>query len=112
MSRKTPEGYVKAAVMEYLAVEGISAYRMNAGSMCGETKGKKWRVQMCEPGTADILALVGRGRWFMPLWVECKAPKGKQSEAQREFERKVKAEGQCYVVAYGIEDVREAIKRI
>lgn len=110
MVRKTPESYVLRAVMEYLAVKRIFAMRMNSGAV-QDRRGIP--VRMHEPGTADILALPGKWNgWdtiFTPTWIECKAPNGKQSELQKQFEQRVKAEGHLYVIAFGIEDVEKAL---
>ena len=111
---KTPEGYVKAAIMEYLAAKRIFAVRMNSGMQIGTHKGKNWAIRMNAPGTADILALpiccVYGVRHSVPLWIECKAAKGKQSEVQKSFQAQVEAEGHFYILARSIEDVEAALK--
>jgi hypothetical protein len=115
VKRKTPESYVLRAVMDYLAVRRIFAMRMNSGTV--EDK-RGVPVRMHEPGTADVLALPKVGKdaadlWdahlIRPVWIECKAPNGKQSELQKQFEQRVKAEGHLYVLAFGIEDVEKAL---
>lgn len=112
--RKTAEGYVLASVMEYLAVKKIFAMRMNSGAIQDK---RGIPVRMHAPGTADVLALPKRfsnvtlafeADLFEPVWVECKAPKGKQSELQKQFQERVEAEGHKYILAYGIEDLERA----
>jgi len=46
----------------------------------------------------------------VPLWIECKAAKGKQSELQKSFQEQVEREGHRYIVARSIEDVEQALK--
>ena len=115
--RITPEGYVKKAVWDYLCLRGykpgITLFRMNAGAMFGEHNGRKWRVAMAEPGTADLMVLKDErifssdGEFgFKPLWLELKAEKGKQSPAQVEFQKRVEAEGHKYAVVRSIDDVK------
>jgi hypothetical protein len=41
--------------------------------------------------------------------IEVKAPKGRQSEHQREFQRKLEAAGGKYVLAYSIDEVERAL---
>lgn len=114
MSKRTPEGAVKAAIMEYLAARRIFAVRMNSGSMFSTYKGKTYLTQMNAPGTADILAFP---KWpdtfgkLIPccLWVEVKAPGGKQSELQKSFQAQVEAEGHSYILARSIDDVAAAL---
>jgi hypothetical protein len=52
-------------------------------------------------GIADLYALKdGRS-----AWIEVKTPKGRQSEAQLQFEDDVKKHGGSYIVARSLEDV-------
>lgn len=116
-SKKTPEGYVKAAICDYLAVERIYFLRTNAGTTVVPATEKSNRrvLQMAPAGTADILALphriAGTVNLFQPCWIECKAPGNKQSPAQRAFERERICDGHAYIVAYSIEDVAEWLYR-
>jgi len=41
------------------------------------------------------------------LWIECKTPKGKQSEAQKSFQIQVEEQNHTYIVARSIEDVEK-----
>ena len=41
--------------------------------------------------------------------IEVKAPKGKQSEHQREFQRRLEAARGRYVLAYSLDDVIDAL---
>jgi hypothetical protein len=120
----TPEGQIKKAIMDYLAARYVFAVRMNSGMQFGEHKGKKWAVHLNAPGTADILAfpldniVLFRGvpvyesiiARIRPLWIEVKAPKGKQSKLQKSFQAQVEREGHRYIVARGIGDVEEVLR--
>jgi hypothetical protein len=107
---KTPEGQVLASIMEYLAVRKVLAFRMNTGAVKTESRFFRFGT----PGMADILAFPEKaysdgadGIWRLPhpLWLECKTPKGKQSEAQKSFQAMVEWEGHTYAVVRSIEDV-------
>ena len=111
--RKTAEGYVLDAVMQYLAAKKIFAMRMNSGAMKIDNR----FLRFGSPGMADILAFVKAGdaaadcwdRWMVvPYWIEVKAPKGKQSEAQKAFQKVVEEEDHRYILARGIEDLERA----
>jgi hypothetical protein len=39
------------------------------------------------------------------IGIEVKAPKGKQSENQKEFQRQLEAVGGRYILAYSVDDV-------
>jgi hypothetical protein len=112
----TPEGQVLNAILDYLAARHVFAIRMNTGAMVSEYKGKKRFMRFGMPGMADILAFRNHPRRYdadfdgevddiTPLWIEVKAPKGKQSELQSSFQERVEAEGHSYVLARCIEDV-------
>lgn len=113
MKRTTPEGHVKASILHYLQVKKIFAIRMNSGYIPLEGKNGRRMINLHEPGTADILAIIPEPYdcpqlLFMPTWIEAKAPNGKQSDLQKQFQEKVEAEGHVYILAFGIEDLEKA----
>ena len=59
------------------------------------------------PGLSDLVA-VKNGR---VVHVEIKKPGGRQSERQKEFQRRLEAAGGEYVLAKRIEDVEHLVKR-
>jgi hypothetical protein len=116
--RTTPEGFILGALMEYLAARRIFALRMNSGAIRMAAQNGRTRVfKGHEAGTADILAfqpldtrpglLFAKGE-VRPVWIEAKAPNGIQSELQKLFQIKVESEGHRYILARGIEDLRDA----
>lgn len=112
MSHHLSESQVLRSILDYLAVNRIYAVRMNSGSIVGERNGNRYRIGMHEAGTADILAFVynGAGEGFLPVWIEVKGPKGKQSDLQKSFQARVTAEGMRYILAYSIDDlIKEGI---
>jgi hypothetical protein len=117
---KTPEGQILKAIMDWLAAKHILAFRQNSGSLRNPA-GKPIRFGV--PGMADILVFqrcefrlgangesIVLAQTIRPLWIECKAAKGKQSELQKSFQAQVESEGHKYVVARSIEDVEEALR--
>lgn len=109
--KKTPESYVLQACRDYLELMGWDVTRMNSGAV---KDGRGIPVRMHAPGTADLQALkrlhiLGVGvEVHSVLWVECKAPNGKQSDLQKAFQRRKEALGQKYVLAYEIGDLIKA----
>lgn len=112
MSKKTPESYVKAAVIEYLKLRKVFFLRLNSGSMIVESKGKQRRIAMGEKGTADLLVFVPDELECLEnsraYWLECKAEGGKQTPAQKEFQKRVEQEGHRYLIVRSVDDVKEA----
>jgi hypothetical protein len=110
VKRKTPESYVLRAVMDYLAVKKVFAMRMNSGAVLDK---RGVPVRMHGPGTADVLAFVKKmacsestmWSYIVPTWIECKAPNGKQSELQKQFQEKVEAVGHRYLLCYSVDDL-------
>ena len=99
MSRpRTPEGQVKASVLEYVKYLRASGRRIRLWAIVGGP--------LQPPGIADYLG-VDEGR---PLAVECKAPKGKQNPAQKVFQAAWEDCGGTYALCYGPDDLERALK--
>jgi hypothetical protein len=99
----TPEGIVKAAVLDYLKESGRFYMRMNSGTV----RVRGGMMHLCPVGTADILTFGPTGGC---MWIELKHRKGEQGKKQVEFQEKVTAIGHSYVVARSVEDVVAAFK--
>jgi len=63
-------------------------------------------VRFGVPGQADITGILPNGR---RLEIEVKAPTGRQSEDQANFQRMIERFGGLYVLARSVEDVQKAI---
>lgn len=106
------EKWIQAAILDWLAAKHILAFRMQVGT----AQIDKRFVRFGTPGMADILAfrtsgVDPRGTWceyIQPVWIECKAPDGKQSPLQKSFQQQVEEQGHRYVLARSIEDVEAA----
>jgi hypothetical protein len=103
----TPESQILKAVTDLLSAERIWHERRNTGAM---REGKRF-VKFSRPGTADIFATPLIGGRPHPVWIECKAPKGRQSEAQKNFQCEVEMAGHDYLLAYSSDDVLAWLKR-
>lgn len=106
-----PEQQIQKSILDYLRIRKIWHRRMNSGVMASSYKGKKSFTRFGTPGMADILAMYQPVNCDYPsshqrvLWIEVKAPKGKQSEAQLEFQSEVEGQGHAYILAKSIDDV-------
>lgn len=119
----TPESVVKRAVLDYLAAEHILAFRMQSGVSFAKHRDKMRAIPYGVPGMADVLAfprrrvergldasaMLGRTR-ITPVWIECKAEGGRQSEKQRSFQSQVEFEGHAYFVVRSVEDLKTALE--
>lgn len=102
----TPEGALLRLVLDYLAARHIFSLRMQTGVLRNPA-GRP--VTFGVPGQADILAFIRRRGAFRdsidPVWIELKAPKGKQSDIQKSFQAKVEAEGHRYLLIRSLDDL-------
>jgi hypothetical protein len=111
------EAALQSCILDWLAAKRVLAFRQNTGAVKTEKRFFRFGVA----GMADILAFAKVVRsdgihvtgieCILPVWIEVKAPKGKQSELQKSFQQQVEAEGHMYVLARTLEDVQEAIGR-
>jgi hypothetical protein len=115
------ESDIQKAILDYLAARHVLAFRMQTG----QAKMGDRYVRFGTQGMADILAFKHRKTGFLaspaiegdytkdvivPLWIEMKTDKGKQSPFQKSFQEQVEDEGHMYIVARSIEDVEEALR--
>lgn len=118
-----PEQQILNSILDYLAVRKIWHRRMNTGAI----KVDKRFFRFGSVGMGDILAtpifsirvphmdFLDEGKLLhypIPCWFEVKAPKGKQSDAQIEFQKEVEEHGHCYFVVRSIEDVETALNSL
>jgi hypothetical protein len=106
--RATTESQLVRACLALLRIRGVFAWRQNQGAI--PCKGGYRRFNGLA-GVADILAVVptfpamGSGLAVGRLvGVECKIAAGRQTPAQREFQRRLEDAGGAYLV---VRDVRE-----
>jgi hypothetical protein len=62
-------------------------------------------------GTPDILVHVGNEFFGTTFYIECKAPKGKQSTVQKIYEHKIKKYGTRYYVVDAASQIEEIIRK-
>jgi hypothetical protein len=97
------ESETQKAILEWLAWKHIFHYRNNSGAFAIPAEGTHQRrfFRAGVAGAPDIVCVIN-GQY---VGIELKAPKGKQSDNQREFQRELEAAGGRYILAYSIDDV-------
>lgn len=88
-----PENAVTRAVRAELKEHGIFAFKV-------------WQGPFSKPGIADLLGVTPDGRFVA---VECKTEKGRLSEQQQQFLKKVESHHGIAIVARGPLDVRSSL---
>jgi hypothetical protein len=108
----TPEGAVQAAVIDYLArleLQGkLMFWRSNNVGIWDARKQcyRKPSGPGHRNGVPDITVILSGGRY---VGLECKAPKGTQSDAQRGVERDIKRLGGSYYVVWSLDEAISAL---
>ena len=110
---KISEADLKRTVLEHLHWQQnlgrLWFTRLNSGVAYVRRGGKYYKIQLCEEGTADILILKRRkhspndGWKLRCIFIELKSTTGKQSEAQKEFQKLVIKQGASYYLVRDIE---------
>lgn len=67
------------------------------------TTAKIMKAEGVIPGVSDLLLLIP-SRQYHGLCIEFKTDKGRQSEAQKEWQRAVEAQGYCYKVVRSLDE--------
>jgi hypothetical protein len=121
---------VQTPIANYLMGRGWRVLRMNCG-VVRVGHGRFSRIiRLHEPGTADLLAFEPSGVGVtlrpdeslsienmerlvvgIPVWIECKTTRGRQTPEQKLFERQmVNIHGHRYILARSLDDVRKELK--
>jgi hypothetical protein len=92
------EADTQKVILEWLAWRKIFHYRNNSGAFVDS---QKHFYRFGALGSPDIICVI-KGQF---VGIEVKAPKGKQSDYQKEFQRQLEAAGGRYMLAYSLDDV-------
>ena len=108
----TPEGAVLRACLDYLKLSKIAAWRINTMGTPIPSQPGRFRPAP-SVGIADIVG-IGEAQYIggkgppipVPLAIECKAAKGRQSPAQAVFAKSWEKAGGVYIIARSVEELR------
>ena len=112
------EADILRTITDYLQI-GMNQHkwwytRLNSGSFFVGSEGSGRMIKGAGKGTADILVIKHdacvQNIWHhRVLFLEVKSEKGKQSEAQREFEAQIKEQGASYFVVRSVDEVEKLL---
>jgi len=114
----TPHGDLIKAVVQRLCLKpGVDVIQMNTGALKGIGQdGKERLIRFGYPGMADLFVRVSVGTRCAPryvvLWMECKIPPDKQSDAQVAFQQQTEKWGDLYRIVRTIEDAQRIIEEV
>jgi hypothetical protein len=92
------ESDIQRQILDYLALKRIFHYRNNSGAFVDSNK---HFYRFGALGSPDIICVIA-GQY---VGIEVKAPKGRQSDHQKEFQKNLEEAGGKYVLAYSLDDV-------
>lgn len=79
------------------------------GSRRDKVTGAKLKAEGVLAGVSDLIFLKSN-RFYGALLIEMKTPKGRQQETQKEWERKITADGYKYVVCRSVSEFMQEIE--
>ena len=97
-----PETELQRDITDALTAHGCLVYRLNSG-------GYRARVQLCPPGTPDLIAISPGGS---VMWLEVKLPDGRVSDTQHEHHATLRGHGQLVAVVRSVEQALDVVKRV
>lgn len=106
MTPRIPEAAIVAEVLRRLGTDPrCRVWRQNTGALRVGNRLIRFGV----PGQADITGILRDGR---RLEIECKAAHGRQSEAQRNYQRMIEFFGGVYILARSANEAVAAVYRL
>lgn len=97
------ESDVQRAILDYLRLKRIFCYKNSTVGIYKRATGTYIPSQAL--GSPDIVCVIN-GQY---VGIEVKAPGGRQSEHQKEFQRQLEAAGGRYILAYSLDEVLERL---
>lgn len=94
---------------KYPAYRGLLFAVPNGGARSKATAGRL-KAEGVVAGISDLLFLVARGKYH-GLCLETKTPKGRQSPEQKEWQKKVEAQGFLYKIYRNFDEFRAILER-
>lgn len=101
------ETEIQSAIIDYLHLRKKFVIRLNNIPPTQLVNGQRVFRRMPKgsvKGLPDLVVLVEGG---FGVWLEVKAPKGKQSPDQKEFEKRIKSLGGEYYIIRDVSDLKE-----
>lgn len=111
--KKRTESQLTTACLKYLQVlenagDILWVDRLNSGSVLVRKGRATYKIQLCRPGTPDIMAILRSGSI---LWIENKIGKGKLSDEQKDFmSMALKTKNHIHIVVRELGELVEFLK--
>jgi hypothetical protein len=106
--RNVPTTTTRIILRRYFSRSDCAAGGQSRANQFGRTPRQKHFYRFGALGSPDIICVI-EGQF---VGIEVKAPKGKQSEHQKEFRKKLEAAGGKYLLTYSLDDVIDGLNKI
>jgi len=106
-----PEARIQRAIVQYVRLRAVPDLIWGAstsGMLMAPRTAAHMKLMGMEPGWPDLMFVIG-GRFFA---IEMKSAKGRQSEPQKDFQRKLTAQGGRYDVVFSLDEAMKVLKAI
>ena len=103
--RSKIEHQIQCSIVQYLRLKKILVFAIANGGSRHPLEAVNLKKEGVRAGVSDLVVVM----YGRIIFLEVKAPKGKQQPSQKEFEEEVKKRGFEYYVVRSIEDVQEIL---
>ena len=108
MKVKVSEKETQKLIIEYLKATRQFFWRNNSGAMMGSYKGKSRLMRFGDVGSPDIFVV----RNGQIIGIEVKSSIGKQSDNQKEWQKRFEKAGGIYILTNSYESCVSNLKRL
>jgi hypothetical protein len=99
------EAKIQASIVQYLQILGIFCFSCpNERKASPQAMGRLISMGL-RPGVSDLILWLGDKTVYM----EVKTPKGKQSEAQKRFQKRCEESGRIYCVVHSLDEAMKVV---
>jgi len=99
------EAKIQAAIVQYLQILGIFVFSVpNERKTSPQAMGRLISMGL-RPGVSDLILWIGD----KTIYMEVKTPKGRQSEAQKRFQKRCEESGRIYCVVHSLDEAMKVV---
>lgn len=98
---RSEEHNIQVGIVRYLRLRGFEVFAIPNGGRRDAVTGARLKAEGATAGVADLEILLNNGK---SVFVEVKTEKGRQSDEQKEFQRRVEKLGFEYLIWRSVDD--------
>ena len=106
---KHDESKIQSEIVQYLQARGLYFFSVPNERKATVAQMGRLIAMGLRPGVSDLIAFLPNGK---PLFIEVKDSKGKQSDKQKRFEKRITELGHIYKVVRSVDDVEAFLNEV